>query len=75
MLVITNAHLQFGTCCICSINEKLMYAFEVLLLQLKLFKGFLQDKIYPVHSTVSEGCPPLYNCTGWKSFCYLFFSK
>lgn len=26
---------------ICSINEKFMYAFEVLLLQLKLFKGFL----------------------------------
>lgn len=75
MLLIANAHLQFGTCCICSINEKFMYAFEVLLLQLKLFKGFLQDIIYPVHRTVSEGCPSLYNCTHWKSFHYLFFSK
>jgi len=57
MLLIANAHLQFGTCCICSINEKFMYAFEVLILQLKLFKGYLQDITYPVCCTVSEGWP------------------
>lgn len=56
MLLIVNAHLQFGTCCICSINEKFLYAFEVLLLHLKLFKRFLQDITYPVRHTVSEGC-------------------
>lgn len=56
MLLIANAHLQFGTCSICSINEKFVYAFEVLLVQLKLFKGFLQDLTYPVHYTVPEGC-------------------
>lgn len=56
MLLIANAHLQFGTCSICTINEKFMYAFEVLLVHLKLFKGFLQDLTYPVHYTVPEGC-------------------
>lgn len=56
ILLIVNAHLQFGTCCICSINERFLYAFEVLLLHLKLFKGFLQDITYPVRHTVSEGC-------------------
>lgn len=56
MCLIVNAHLQFGTCCICGINEKFPYAFEVLLLHLKLFKGVLQDITYPVRHTVPEGC-------------------
>lgn len=56
MHLIVNAHLQFGTCCICGINEKFPYAFEVLLLHLKLFKGVLQEITYPVRDTVSEGC-------------------
>lgn len=56
ILLRVNAHLQFGTCCICSINEKLMRTFEVLLLHLKFLKGFLQDITYPVHHAVSEVC-------------------